>query len=106
MGIDVFVGAIGRTAAPREHRRLPHMRYISFSYSDEITKKRERCSRLTQQWSTSGAQRRQVRRTGRACMATAIIVLVSALCGVCFAGIAVAVALVVWPDPKTQTEEV
>ena len=38
-------------------------------------------------------------------MATAIIVLVSALCGVCGAGIAVAVAIVVWPTPKTQTKE-
>jgi hypothetical protein len=38
-------------------------------------------------------------------MATAIIFLVSALCGVCGAGIAVAVATVVWPESKTQTEE-
>jgi uncharacterized membrane protein YadS len=37
-------------------------------------------------------------------MATAVIVLVSALCGICGAGIAVAVALVVWPESKTQTE--
>jgi hypothetical protein len=37
-------------------------------------------------------------------MATAIIFLVSAICGVCLAGIAVAVAMVVWPEPKTQTE--
>jgi uncharacterized membrane protein YadS len=37
-------------------------------------------------------------------MATAIIFLVSAACGVCGAGIAVAVALVVWPESKTQTE--
>jgi hypothetical protein len=35
---------------------------------------------------------------GRACMATAIIFLVSAICGVCGAGIAVAVAMAVWPE--------
>jgi hypothetical protein len=39
-----------------------------------------------------------------ACMATAIILLISAICGVCGAGIAVAVALLVWPESKTQTE--
>ena len=38
------------------------------------------------------------------CMATAIIILVSALCGVCGAGIAVAIAMVLWPESKTQTE--
>ena len=37
-------------------------------------------------------------------MTTAIIFLISAICGVCFAGIAVAVATVVWPESKTQTE--
>jgi uncharacterized membrane protein YccC len=37
-------------------------------------------------------------------MATAIIILVSALCGVCGAGIAVAIAMVVWPEAKTQTD--
>jgi hypothetical protein len=36
-------------------------------------------------------------------MATAIIFLISAICGVCVAGIAVAVALVVWPESKTLT---
>jgi hypothetical protein len=41
---------------------------------------------------------------GGACMATAIIFFVSVVCGVCGAGIAVAVALVVWPKSKTQTE--
>jgi hypothetical protein len=41
---------------------------------------------------------------GMACMATAIILLISALCGVCGAGIAVAIALVVWPESRTQTE--
>jgi hypothetical protein len=40
----------------------------------------------------------------RAYMATAIILLVSALCGVCGAGIAVAIAMVVWPESKTQAE--
>jgi hypothetical protein len=37
-------------------------------------------------------------------MATAIIFLVSAVCGVCGAGIAVAVAFVVWAESNTQTE--
>jgi len=41
---------------------------------------------------------------GMACMATAIIFLISALCGVCGAGIVVAIALVAWPESKTQTE--
>ena len=41
---------------------------------------------------------------GRAYMAAAIIFLVSAICGVCGAGIAVAVAMVVWPESKTRTE--
>jgi hypothetical protein len=36
-------------------------------------------------------------------MATAIIFLVSAVCGVCGAGIAVAVALVVWQESNTQS---
>jgi hypothetical protein len=31
-------------------------------------------------------------------MATAIILLVSAVCGVCGAGVAVSVAMVVWPE--------
>jgi len=39
-----------------------------------------------------------------ACMATAIIFLISAICGVCGAGLAVAVAMIVWPESKTQTE--
>jgi hypothetical protein len=42
-------------------------------------------------------------RAGESCMATAIIFLISAICGVCVAGIAVAVALVVWPESKTLT---
>jgi hypothetical protein len=33
-------------------------------------------------------------------MATAIILLVSVICGVCGAGIAVAVAMIVWPESK------
>ena len=33
-------------------------------------------------------------------MATAIIFLVSAICGVCGAGIAIGIALVVWPESK------
>jgi hypothetical protein len=37
-------------------------------------------------------------------MTTAIIVLISAICGLCGAGIAVAVAMVVWPESKAQTE--
>jgi hypothetical protein len=37
-------------------------------------------------------------------MATAIIFFVSAACGICGAGIAVAVALVVWPESNPQTE--
>jgi len=37
-------------------------------------------------------------------MTTAIIFLISAICGVCGAGIALAVALLVWPESKTQTE--
>jgi hypothetical protein len=39
-------------------------------------------------------------------MATAIIILVSAICGVCGVGVAIGVAMVVWPDPKTQTDKV
>ena len=41
---------------------------------------------------------------GRACITTAIIILISAVCGVCGAGIAAAVDMVVWPESKTQTE--
>jgi hypothetical protein len=37
-------------------------------------------------------------------MATAVIVLVSAICGVCCAGIAVAIALVSWPESTTQAK--
>jgi hypothetical protein len=37
-------------------------------------------------------------------MATAIIFLVSAICGGCGAGIAIGVAMVVWPKSKTRTE--
>lgn len=57
------------------------------------------------QWSAfPGAERGQDWRTAEVCMATAIIILVSALCGVCGAGIAVAIAMVLWPESKTQTE--
>jgi hypothetical protein len=37
-------------------------------------------------------------------MATAIIVLVSTLCGVCGVGMAVAIALVSWPESTTQAK--
>ena len=37
-------------------------------------------------------------------MPTAIIFLVSAICGICGAGIAVGVAMVVWPESKTRTK--
>jgi hypothetical protein len=37
-------------------------------------------------------------------MTTAIIFLVSAICGVCGAGIAVAIAIVVWPESKARTK--
>jgi hypothetical protein len=47
----------------------------------------------------------EARETGRACMTTAIIVLIGAICGVCGAGIAVAVAMVVWPESKFRRRE-
>jgi hypothetical protein len=37
-------------------------------------------------------------------MAITIIFLVSAICGLCGAGIAIGIAMVVWPEPKTRTK--
>jgi hypothetical protein len=37
-------------------------------------------------------------------MAITIIFLVSAICGLCGAGVAIGIAMVVWPESKTRTE--
>ena len=40
----------------------------------------------------------------RILMAITVIFLVSAICGVCGAGIAIGIAMVVWPESKTTTK--